>query len=637
MTDTFSYIWMIPCLPLLGTLINLFFNRSRSLTGLIACGAVGFSFLVAIVAFFDLVGLPVDQRSVEVVVYSWITSGYFSVDIAFLIDPLSIIMILVVTGVGLLIHLYSIGYMGNDPGSIRYFTYLNLFMFSMLILVMANNFLLMFIGWEGVGLCSYLLIGFWCERPAAADAGMKAFVVNRVGDFAFIVGMLLIVGYIGSLNYREVFTAGPDMMESWITAVTLLLFIGAIGKSAQVPLHIWLPDAMEGPTPVSALIHAATMVTAGVYMVARCHLLFSLSPVTMTVVAIVGAFTAIFAASIGLVQNDIKRVLAYSTVSQLGYMFLACGVGVYTAGIFHLVTHAFFKALLFMGAGSVIHAMEHVVDDAKDPQDLRNMGGLKKAMPQTYVTMMIATLAIAGIFPLSGFFSKDAILWGAFVQNKALWGIGVIAAFMTAFYMFRLMFLTFHGNTRLTQEEAGHIKESPVVMTIPLILLAILAAFSGFIGIPIIEGWDRFGQFLAPVFSDVQSETLHYPWTLEIGAMLISVAIAVGGLAVAYLIYVSRNALPGYIEPTGRIHRLLLHKYYVDEIYEACVVNPVRGIAWGFWKIIDVVIIDGLLTVMALLVRGVGGIARYLQTGVVQNYALMMVLGAVLMIWYFMQ
>ena len=417
MTESFSYVWLIPCLPLLGAFINVFCNRNPRVSGTIACAAVAVSFVLVLGVFLQLTGLPAGERSVDVVVYSWITAGTFSVDVAFLIDPLSTVMMLVVTGVGLLIHVYSIGYMGKDTCCVRYFSYLNLFMFAMLILVMGNNFLLMFVGWEGVGLCSYLLIGFWCERQSAANAGMKAFVVNRVGDFAFILGLLLIFLYAGSLTFADVFATDPAVLAPVVTAITLLLFIGAMGKSAQVPFHVWLPDAMEGPTPVSALIHAATMVTAGVYMVARCHTLFVQSTTAMTVVAVIGAVTAIFAAYIALTQYDIKRILAYSTISQLGYMFLACGVGYFSAGIFHLVTHAFFKALLFMGAGSVIHALEHAMEEGRDPQDLRNMGGLGSLMPVTYKSMLLATLAIAGIAPFAGFFSKDLISLGGLRQR----------------------------------------------------------------------------------------------------------------------------------------------------------------------------------------------------------------------------
>ena len=634
MTDTFSYVWLIPLLPLLGAFINVFCNRNPRVSGMIACAAVAVSFLLVLAVFFQLIGLPAGERSVDVVVYSWITAGTFAVDVAFLIDPLSTVMMLVVTGVGLLIHVYSIGYMGKDTCCVRYFSYLNLFMFAMLILVMGNNFLLMFVGWEGVGLCSYLLIGFWCERQSAANAGMKAFVVNRIGDFAFILGLLLIFLYAGSLAYADVFATDPAVFAPVITAITLLLFIGAMGKSAQVPLHVWLPDAMEGPTPVSALIHAATMVTAGVYMVARCHVLFVQSATAMTVVAVIGAVTAIFAAYIALTQYDIKRVLAYSTVSQLGYMFLACGVGYFTAGIFHLVTHAFFKALLFMGAGSVIHALEHALEDGKDPQDLRNMGGLGGLMPVTYKSMLLATLAIAGIAPFAGFFSKDLILLGAFVNAPVLWVVGLVTAVMTAFYMFRLLFMTFGGKTRLNAQEREKVHESSRVMIIPLVLLAILSTVGGFIGIPHVfaDGMDRFGGFLAPVFSGLPEAPVPSS-SVELTLMVLTLLLAGAGIWGAYAVYIRGNAVFDRFVPRA-LYTLSLRKCYVDEIYEALIVGPLRKIAWGFWRIVDTAIIDGGLTVAALTVRGLGNVIRYTQTGVVQNYALIMVIGALVVFAY---
>ena len=634
MTESFSYVWLIPCLPLLGAFINVFCNRNPRVSGTIACAAVAVSFALVLVVFLQLTGLPAGERSVDVVVYSWITTGTFSVDVAFLIDPLSTVMMLVITGVGLLIHVYSIGYMGKDTCCVRYFSYLNLFMFAMLILVMGNNFLLMFVGWEGVGLCSYLLIGFWCERQSAANAGMKAFVVNRVGDFAFILGLLLIFLYAGSLTFADVFETDPSVLAPAITAITLLLFIGAMGKSAQVPLHVWLPDAMEGPTPVSALIHAATMVTAGVYMVARCHTLFIQSATAMTVVAVVGAVTALFAAYIALTQYDIKRVLAYSTISQLGYMFLACGVGYFTAGIFHLVTHAFFKALLFMGAGSVIHVLEHALEEGRDPQDLRNMGGLGSLMPVTYKSMLLATLAIAGIAPFSGFFSKDLILWGAFVNAPVLWVVGLATAAMTSFYMFRLLFMTFGGETRLNPSETGKVHESSRVMIVPLVVLAVLSTVGGFIGIPHVfaEDMDRFGGFLAPVFSSLP-EAPAPSASIELAVMALTLLLAAAGIWGAYAVYIRGNTVFDRLVPRS-LYTLSLRKFYVDEIYDAIIVGPIRKIAWGFWRIVDGGIIDGGLTLAAHTVRGVGNVIRYTQTGVVQNYALIMVLGALVVVAY---
>ncbi len=634
MPESFNYVWLIPFLPLLGAFINVFCNRNPRVSGTIACAAVAVSFALVLGVFLQLIGLPADERSVDVVVYSWITAGTFSVDVAFLIDPLSTVMMLVITGVGLLIHVYSIGYMGKDTCCVRYFSYLNLFMFAMLILVMGNNFLLMFVGWEGVGLCSYLLIGFWCERQSAADAGMKAFVVNRVGDFAFILGLLLIFLYAGSLTFADVFATDPAVLAPVITAITLLLFIGAMGKSAQVPLHVWLPDAMEGPTPVSALIHAATMVTAGVYMVARCHMLFAQSATAMTVVAVIGAITALFAAYIALTQYDIKRVLAYSTISQLGYMFLACGLGYFTAGIFHLVTHAFFKALLFMGAGSVIHALEHALEKGRDPQDLRNMGGLSSLMPVTYKSMLLATLAIAGIAPFAGFFSKDMILLGTFVNAPVLWVVGLVTAVMTSFYIFRLFFMTFGGKTRLNPLETEKVHESSRVMIVPLVLLAVLSTVGGFIGIPHVfaDGMDRISGFLDPVFYRMPVAPVP-PTSVELTLMALTLLLAAAGIWGAYTVYIRGNPIFDRLVPSS-MYMLSLRKFYVDEIYDAVIVRPLAKIAWGFWRIVDNVVIDGGLTLAALTVRGVGNVIRYSQTGVVQNYALIMVIGALAVVAY---
>ena len=500
-------LYLIPLFPLIGFLLNglLLGRLGKKTISFIACTSVGLSFLFGMKFFFDLLSLPETARIIENVFFTWIPAGQFHVNVAFLLDPLSAVMVLVVSGVSFIIHIYSIGYMHDDAGYGRYFTYLNLFVFSMLMLVLADNYLLMFVGWEGVGLCSYLLIGFWFEKKSASDAGKKAFIVNRIGDFGFLLGMFIIFWQTGSLDFKtaldpavahSVFAVGGGM----ITAATLLMFLGATGKSAQIPLYVWLPDAMEGPTPVSALIHAATMVTAGVYMIARSNVLYMMAPATMAVVAIVGVATAIFAGSIALAQNDIKRVLAYSTVSQLGYMFTACGVAAFSAGIFHLMTHAFFKALLFLGSGSVIHAMA-------GQQDMRYMGGLKKRMPITFWTFLIATLAIAGIPGLSGFFSKDEILWKSFSSDYGsiwIWLIGLITAGMTAFYMFRLVFLTFYGEERMDSHTREHLHESPKVMTVPLSILAVLSVIGGYVGIPHILGGDnRFEKFLEPVMKGV--------------------------------------------------------------------------------------------------------------------------------------
>jgi len=481
-----EYLWLIPAFPLAGVLVNGLIGHRlpRIVCGAVACLAVLGSAVVSVMGLLHLLRLPAGEaREIHQTLFPWIGAGSFQTSVSLMLDPLSAVMACVVTVVGFLIHVYSTGYMARDPRYHRYFTYLNLFTFAMLVLVLADNFLLMFVGWEGVGLCSYLLIGFWFQRPSAAAAGKKAFLVNRVGDFGFLLGMLFIFAVFGSLDYRVVFervAAEPGAITATLTAICLLLFVGATGKSAQIPLYVWLPDAMEGPTPVSALIHAATMVTAGVYMVARCSILFVNAPAALLVVAVIGALTAFFAATIGLVQNDIKRVLAYSTVSQLGYMFLACGVGAFAAAIFHLMTHAFFKALLFLGAGSVIHGMH-------EEQDIRKMGGLMKWMPITGFTFWIGTLAIAGIPPLSGFFSKDEIIWYSLagpLGHWAFWGAGVVTAVLTAFYMARLTFKTFHGQPRMPEDLRSRIHESPLSMTAVLTVLALGAVFAGLVNIP---------------------------------------------------------------------------------------------------------------------------------------------------------
>src|SRR5213594_2353466 len=528
-----STVWLIPALPLAGALCNILFgNRIGRRAHWVAVPTVAGSFLAACTVLAHVW----DGGSFTSPLFAWIVAGDFETSVVALVDPLTGVMLLVVTGVSALIHLYSVGYMHDDPGYARYFAYLNLFVFSMTMLVLAGDFLVLYVFWEAVGLCSYLLIGFWYTRPAAAQAGKKAFIVNRVGDFGFGLGVMWLWTALGTLDYVAVFRDAETLSPATATGIALLLFMGACGKSAQLPLHTWLPDAMEGPTPVSALIHAATMVTAGVYMVARSHAIFERSPVALEVVAWVGVATALFAASIGLVQKDIKRVLAYSTVSQLGYMFLALGVGAYTSGIFHLVTHAFFKALLFLGAGSVIHALS-------GEQDLEKMGGLKSALPRTHATMLIATLAIAGVFPLSGFFSKDEILWYAWKSGgPLLWAVGVIGAFLTAFYMFRLYFLAFRGSPRLTEEAKRHLHESPNSMTLPLVVLAILSAVGGLIQVPLIERGQRLDHFLEPVFADVArvvggaAHAGHAAGEagLEVALMVISLVVALSGIFVAY-------------------------------------------------------------------------------------------------------
>ena len=654
-----DYLWLVPALPLLGVVLNgaiaLFAERPlllkeagshsgghpayRKLVAFIAPAVVGAAFVVALLCVLSLASRPADGRTFVQILFPWIQAGSLLVPAALQLDPLSSVMALVVTGVGFLIHVYSVGYMSHERAFARYFVYLNLFMFAMLTLVLANNYLLMFVGWEGVGLCSYLLIGFWYEKQSASDAGKKAFIANRIGDFGVLLAMFLVFWTFGSLSYTEVFAKVPLLRESGVlttglaTAITLLLFLGATGKSAQIPLYVWLPDAMEGPTPVSALIHAATMVTAGVYMVARSSALFLLAPDTMMVVAVIGAVTAIFSATIGICQTDIKRVLAYSTVSQLGYMFLACGVGAFTAAIFHLMTHAFFKALLFLGSGSVIHALS-------GEQDMRKMGGLRKYVPVTFATMFAATLAIAGIPGLSGFFSKDEILWQAFSSSHGspvLWVIAALAAGITAFYMFRLVFLTFFGKSRMDPEVEKHAHESPWTMTAPLVILAVLSVAGGWVGIPaVLGGSNLFEHWLAPVFHPVAAEgAMHHPAALEIGLMALSVAIALCGIGLAYFLYRVRTGKPAEIAsrwPT--LYDVVYHKYYIDEFYEWAVIRRVVTLSNGLWQMFDALFIDGIVNGAADLVRAAGDRVRRLQGGVVGGYAFSLLAGAVLLVGY---
>ena len=631
-----DYIWAIPLLPLLGAAINGIVGKriSRGAIAGIACGTVALAFVVSAGAFLEMRGMPEDALPIVAEYFTWIQAGSFEASAGFLLDQLSGLMILIVTGVGLLIHIYSAGYMEHEAGVYRYFAYLNLFMFSMLTLVLANNYLLMFVGWEGVGLCSYLLIGFWFSKRAAADAGKKAFIVNRVGDFGFLLAILLMFWTFGSVDFEMVFTiAGGAPVEAFgaigtVTAICLLMLVGATGKSAQIPLYVWLPDAMEGPTPVSALIHAATMVTAGVYMVARSSALFNLAPTAMATIALVGVLTAFFAASIGLVQNDIKRVLAYSTVSQLGYMFLACGVGAYAAAVFHLMTHAFFKALLFLGAGSVIHGMGGI-------QDLTVMGGLRHKMPWTFRTFLVGGLALAGIPGLAGFFSKDAILWAAWSSEHygpALWGIGVLTAGLTAFYTFRLIFLAFFGAARYTANDVDHVHESPPSMVVPLVVLAVFSILAGYVGVPaLLGGGDQIGHFLEPVFSQAGTEVDEASHVTEALVMVASVAVVLFGLLLAYLFYAREEPLPDRLA-TGApgVHRLLTRKYYVDEIYDAVIVWPiVRGSREYLWSLVDIRVIDGSVNGMGRVVGGMAGALRRMQTGHVRVYAGWILLGGV--------
>jgi NADH-quinone oxidoreductase subunit L len=641
-----EYIYLVPLFPLIGFLINglLLGRLPRAAVNLIACASVGLSFVVAVMLFIDLRSLPEGQRVLEQVLFIWIPSGSLQVNIGFLLDPLSAVMILVVTGVGFLIHIYSTGYMSHDPCFGRYFTYLNLFTFSMLVLVLADSFPFMFVGWEGVGLCSYLLIGFWFEKRSASDAGKKAFIVNRIGDAGFLLGMFIIFWQVGSLQFSEVMASAPYVFEAGgalITTACVLLFVGATGKSAQIPLYVWLPDAMEGPTPVSALIHAATMVTAGVYMLARSSALYVMAPDALAVVAIVGAATALFAATIGTAQNDIKRVLAYSTVSQLGYMFLACGVAAFAAGIFHLMTHAFFKALLFLAAGSVIHGMSSI-------QDMRQMGGLKKYMPITFITMLLATLAIAGIPGFSGFFSKDEILWKAFSSSHGhlvLWIIGLITAGLTAFYMFRLIYMTFYGKERMSGEVKHHLHESPYSMTVPLIVLAVLSVAGGWVGIPHVFGvTNHFEHWLEPIIAGPHHEAASHALAaagssaatefLLMGLTVVLVLFAIFG---AYMLYRKRPELSTSLaQRFSGLQTLLVNKYYVDEIYGAVVVRPLVSGSVFLWKIVDVLIIDGLINGFATIYADISQLVRRAQTGRIRSYATVFVLGVVALVGYFL-
>jgi NADH-quinone oxidoreductase subunit L len=683
-------LWVIPLLPLIGATINGLFGRrfKNTMVSAIALLFTAASFGWAVWVVWSVwPGSGVALPHIEAFVHPWITAGTFSAPFGFYLDQLSIIMVLVVTGVGLLIHVYSVGYMGHEGGYYRFFSYLNLFMFFMLTLVLANNYLLMFVGWEGVGLASYLLIGFFFLKDSAADAGKKAFIVNRIGDFAFLIGMFLIIQHFGSLNYDTVFGKiaeghfTPEAGWGFFTITALCLMFGATGKSAQVPLYVWLPDAMEGPTPVSALIHAATMVTAGIYMIARSHAIFNLAPHALQIVAIIGCITAIFAATMGLAQTDIKRVLAYSTVSQLGYMFLACGVAAYSAGIFHLMTHSFFKALLFLGAGSVIHAVG-------GEQDMRRMGGLRKLIPVTFWVVTIATIAIAGIPPFAGFFSKDEILGAVFHSpygGPVIWAIGVLTAGLTSFYMFRLWFMTFFGELKLGSdlgEEAhaahapaqaphgaashahghaddhshghGGVHESPWIMLAPLVILAVLSFVGGWVGVPqFMRGHNEIEHFLAPVMqsgpavageavSDKDATTSHAgeatpentseEWLLA-GT---SVAAALIGLFFAYLFYYKSPELPERI--TSKMHgiyMMVLHKYYVDEGYGAIFVKPLLALSTVvLWRGVDQGVIDGLVNGAGAASQGVGNELRQMQSGNIRSYAAWVAIGGAAIVAY---
>jgi NADH-quinone oxidoreductase subunit L len=629
-------LWLIPVLPLAGAAINGFLGKrsSRRAVTTVALFFSGAAFAMAlwVALHFSSLVLPYHEFLAH-----WIRITGFSADFAFYLDQLSLVMLLVVTGVGFLIHIYSVGYMWEDPSYYRFFSYLNLFMFFMLTLVLANNYLLMFIGWEGVGLASYLLIGFWFTKDSAASAGKKAFIVNRIGDFGFLIALFLLIKHFGSLNFDQVFQGvtplSPEAAGAGLlTAIGLLLMLGACGKSAQIPLYVWLPDAMEGPTPVSALIHAATMVTAGVYMVSRSHLIFERAPAALMVVAIIGTLTAFFAATIGIAQTDIKKVLAYSTISQLGYMFMACGVGAFSAGIFHLMTHAFFKGLLFLGAGSVIHAVG-------GEQDMRKMGGLRSYIPWTFLTMSIATLAIAGIPPLAGFWSKDEILWKAYQVSPVYWGIGVVTAFITSFYMFRLWYMTFFGDYRGQVDAHGHGShgedhghgephESPMVMLVPLMILALLSLFGGFVG------WgNHFEHFLAPVFGATEAVEASSHGT-ELLLMGVSVAVALAGWWLAYLLYYKRQDLPQKIaDSLGGFYQTVVDKYYIDELYATFFVRPlVEGSTRILWQDVDRKIIDAAVNDTGDAARQVSDEVRHMQSGNIRSYAGWIAAGAAVVI-----
>ena len=601
-------LWLIPILPLAGFVVNGLFGRrfSKGAVNLVAIGSVLLSLVWVLKTLFGLGEL---HTAYSEHYFTWIQSGAFSVNYDFTVDRLTAVMLLVVTGVGLLIHIYSIGYMAHEGGYYRFFSYLNLFMFFMLTLVLAANYLVMFVGWEGVGLCSYLLIGFYFDKQFATNAGNKAFIVTRIGDVGFSLAIYLIVVNFGSLDFGAVFSAAATKPEGTLTAIALLLLVGACGKSAQIPLYVWLPDAMAGPTPVSALIHAATMVTAGVYMVARSAAIYTHAPAAMETVAIIGVATAFFAATIGLAQNDIKKVFAYSTVSQLGYMFLGAGVGAFSAGIYHLVTHAFFKALLFLGAGSVIHALS-------GEQDLRKMGGLRTKIPWTFWTMMCAAVAIAGVPPFSGFFSKDAILAAAFERAPWIYWVGVITAGMTAFYVFRAMFLAFFGTYRGHE----HPHESPPVMWIPLAILALLSLGGGIL-FPVPE-------FLRGIFHAAPEGAPNY--TL----MGISVAAGLIGIFIAWVMYIAKPGMAeSFADSVGGLYKLIYNKYFVDEIYDATVVKPIVGGSRALlWKIVDVSGIDGFVNGIATFARGVGGVLRRIQSGNIRSYATWVLFGSVMVI-----
>jgi NADH-quinone oxidoreductase subunit L len=659
-------LWLIPALPLAGAAVNgvlAYRQAPKAAVTAVALGAPLGSLLVAAACIWQYLAGGLYPRAVEQICYAW-TAGTLDglrINVAFLLDPLAVVMLFIVTFVGFLIHVYSVGYMGHDEGYARYFAYLNLFMAAMLTLVLGNNYLVMFVGWEGVGLCSYLLIGFYYDQELPPYAGKKAFIVNRIGDFAFLIGMFALVARFGTLDFMPIFhrlATEPRLGMasyagglSFAAFVGLCFFIGAIGKSAQIPLYVWLPDAMAGPTPVSALIHAATMVTAGVYMAVRSNVIYQLTPGVSLFVAIIGTATALLAATIGMAQNDIKKVLAYSTVSQLGYMFMAVGVGAYHAALFHVLTHAFFKALLFLGSGSVIHAMG-------GEQDMQKMGGLKKHLPVTYRTFVVGSLALAGIPVFAGFFSKDEILAAVFASGMQpswmqpsgmpldllFWGVGWITAGLTAFYMFRAVYLTFDGTFRGTREQEHHLHESPPVMTVPLIILAVGAVVSGWIEIPLVRGGHWFHRFLLPLlahgagpgYGERGGFDLGSEWT-EVTLILLSVGVAVAGILLARRIYGGAGGAErglAFEERYPTLHRLLANKWYVDELYDAIVVRPLHGLSWVFYRVVDVLVVDGSIRAGAAVTRASGDLGSLTTTGNVRNYALYFFLGVLVLFWW---
>ena len=629
-----SLIILIPLLPLIGFVINgIGFKKiPKNLAGIIGSAAALGAFTISLMAWFSFSG-----QAQIIPVFDWITVGSLNIPFSFQIDQLSLLMLLVVTGVGSLIHIYSVGYMSHDEGFGKFFAFLNLFLFFMLLLVMGSNYVIMFIGWEGVGLCSYLLIGFWNKVTNYNNAARKAFIMNRIGDLGFLLGIFLIIQNFGTVEYIQVFekAAGMSVGNTAVVAITLLLFVGAMGKSAQIPLYTWLPDAMAGPTPVSALIHAATMVTAGIYMVVRSNVLYALAPSSLEIVAIVGLVTALLAASIGLFQNDIKKVLAYSTVSQLGYMFMALGVSAYSSAMFHVMTHAFFKALLFLGAGSVIHAMS-------DEQDIRNMGGLRKKLPITFITFLIATIAISGIPPFAGFFSKDEILAHVYQHNKLMWVLGIAGSIMTSFYMFRLLYLTFFGTFRGTHEQEHHLHESPLAMTLPLMILAVLSVVGGMLNIPhVLGGHEWLSHFMEPLFANAKQANPalmaheHIEHSTEYMLMGLSVGAALLAMLAARYVFITKQNIPAADGQESGLQKVIYNKYYIDELYEVVFVNPIRklsNVLYSFGEFGINSVVDG----SGSLVKASSNQFRKLQTGETSYYVFAMVLGiAAILVWNF--